>query len=200
MEELARFHTARNHFRNYLKARRELDSRLLRLKLSHKARKAFERLAGVGKFQCRADDCACNFAAAHGGFPDFETPIDVFYGKSQLIERREWRNPILSTLDLELLQELGNYAEAFMQSTRALPCFERSWNTRTETKWIFKSSPLNLAERTFRKAHAACVTIFYAFPLAPEDTKGVLLCLKRKLPPGLVEAVLRFLCATLVQL
>ena len=77
MEELARFHTARNHFRNYLKARRELDSRLLRLKPSHKARKAFERLAGVGKFQCRADDCACNFAAAHGGFPDFETPIDV---------------------------------------------------------------------------------------------------------------------------
>ena len=197
MDELARFHTARNHLRKYLQAQRELRWRVERaLKPKDKTRKAVESLGGVGKFQSRADDCACNWAADHGDcFPGLASPTDAFYGQSQLIETRikDWRGcSKLSMLDYDILQELGHHAFALMQATRALPHFQKSWNNCAEKNWIFESSPLNPVEAKFRKNFAVCVALFAGLPLAPENVREVTLCLRRKLPGGVTQHVLRF--------
>ena len=198
MDELARFHTARRHYREYLKAQRELRWRTERaLKPKDKTRKAVERLGGVGKFQSRADECACNWAADHGGFPGLASPTDAFYGQSQLVETRidHWRGCAkLSMLDFDILAELGRHALAFMQATRTLPFFQKSWNTRAEQKWIFHSSPLNPVEAKFRKNYVTCVTLFTRLPLVPENLREVMLCLRRKLPGEVAQNVVRFLC------
>ena len=198
MDELARFHTARRHYREYLKAQRELRWRVERaLKPKDKTRKAVESLCGVGKFQSRADDCACSWAAAHGGFPGLASPTDAFYGQSQLVETRidHWRGCAKpSMLDFDILAELGRHALAFMQATRTLPFFQKSWNTRAEQKWIFHSSPLNFVGTKFRKNYIACVALFAGLPLGPENLREVMLCLQRKLPGELAQNVLRFLC------
>ena len=49
MDELERFHTARRHYQEYLKAQRELRWRVERaLKPRDKTRKAVENLSGIG--------------------------------------------------------------------------------------------------------------------------------------------------------
>ena len=199
MEELARFHTARYHLRKYLQAQRELRWRVERaLKPKHRTRKAVDKLGGVGKFQSRADDCACDWAADHGDcFPCLASPTDAFYGQSQLVETRikDWRGCAkLSILDFDILRELGHHAFAFMQATRALPHFQKSWNARAERNWIFKSPPLNPVEAKFRKNFAACVALFAGLPLAPENVREVTLCLRRNFPGEVAQHVLRYLC------
>ena len=97
-------------------------------------------------------------------------------------------------LDFDILMELGRHAFAFMQATRALPHFRISWNTRAEKIWIFHSSPLNPVEAKFRKSFAACVALLAGLPLGPENLRELTLCLRRKLPGGVAEHVVRFLC------
>ena len=106
----------------------------------------------------------------------------------------DWRRCAkLSMLDFDILRDLGNHAFAFMQATRALPFFQKSWNTRAEQKWIFHSSPLNPVEAKFRKNYLACVALFAGLPLGPENLREVVLRLQRKLL-GVAQNVLRFLC------
>ena len=95
-------------------------------------------------------------------------------------------------LDFDILQEVGHRACAFMQATRELPHFKKSWNTRAEQEGIFQSSPLNTVEAKFRKAFAACVAL--CAPLVPENVREVTLCLWRILPSGVAQQVLAFLC------
>ena len=200
MDELERFHTARRRYQEYLKAQRELRWRVERaLKPRDKTRKAVENLSGIGKFQSRADDCACAWAAAHGDcFPGLASPTDAFYCQSQFVDTRidAWRDSAkLSMLDFDILAELGRHAFAFMQATRRLPFFQKSWNARAEQKWIFHSSPLNPVEAKFRKNFAACVALFAGLPLGPENLREVTLCLRRKLLGEVAQNVLRYLRA-----
>ena len=94
---LQRFEDARQSLRSYTACKDELLWRAShRLPPRHKVRTAIERLlfGGLGDFQSRADDCACDFAAGMPArdFPGYETPIDVFYGKSLVVPSRadEW--------------------------------------------------------------------------------------------------------------
>ena len=194
MDELARFDTARNNFRKYLQAQRELRWRGERaLHPKSKARNAVESLCGLDRFQCRADDCACKWAARGGCFPTLASPTHAFY--RQLVETRvnDWCGCAkLSMLDFDILQELGHHAFAFMQATRELPHFRKSWNAKAEQNWIFQSLPLNNEETKFRKAFFACVALFAGLSSAPENVREVTLCLRRKLPGGVTQHVLRF--------
>ena len=194
MDELALFNTARNHFCKYLQAHRELQWRVEHaLHPKNKARKAVESLCGLDWFRCRADECACKWAARGGCFPTLASPTHAFY--RQLVETRvkDWRDCTKpSMLDYDILQELDHHAFAFMQTTRELPHFEKSWNTHAEQEGIFQSSPLNIVEAKFRKAFAACVALFA--PLGPENVREVTLCLWRILPSGVAQQVLAFLC------
>ena len=196
MEELARFHTARYHLRKYLQAQRELRLRVGRaLHPKSKARKAVESLCGLDWFQCRADECACKWAARGGCFPTLASPTHAFY--RQLVETRvnDWCGCAkLSMLDFDILQELGHHAFAFMQATRELPHFQKSWNAKAEQNWIFQSLPLNPEETKFRKAFFACVDIFAGLPLGPDNLREITLCLWRILPSGMAQQVLTFLC------
>ena len=196
MDELALFNTARNHFCKYLQAHRELQWRVERtLHPKSKARKAVKSLCGLDRFQGRADDCACKWAARGGCFPTLASPTHAFY--RQLVETRvnDWCGCAkLSMLDFDILQELGHHAFAFMQATRELPHFRKSWNTRAEQNWIFQSLPLNPEEAKFRKNLAICVDIFAGLPLGPDNLREVTLCLWRILPGGMAQQVLAFLC------
>ena len=196
MDELALFDTARYHFRKDLQAQRELRWRVERaLGPKNKTRKAVESLCGLDRFQGRADDCACKWAARGGCFPTLASPTHAFY--RQLVETRvnDWRAcSKLSMLDFDILQEVGHHACALMQATHELPHFEKSWNTHAEQEGIFQSSPLNFVEAKFRKAFAACVALFAGFPLGPENVREITLCLCRILPSGVAQQVVAFLC------
>ena len=196
MDELALFNTARNHFCKYLQAHRELQWRVEHaLHPKNKARKAVESLCGLDWFRCRADECACKWAARGGCFPTLASPTHAFY--RQLVETRvkDWRDCTKpSMLDYDILQELGHHAFAFMQTTRELPHFEKSWNAHAEQEGIFQSSPLNIVEAKFRKAFAACAALFA--PLGPENVREITLCLWRILPSGVAQQVVAFLCTS----
>ena len=194
MDELARFATARNHFRKYLQAQTELRWRVA-LHPKSKARKAVESLCGLDRFQGGADDCACKWAARGGCFPTLASPTHAFYRQlfeTQVEDRRDCKK--LSMLDFDILQEVGHRACAFMQATRELPHFKKSWNTRAEQEGIFQSSPLDIVEAQFRKAFAACVALFAGLPLGPENVREITLCLWKILPSGVAQQVLAFLC------
>ena len=194
MDELALFNIARDHFLKFLQAQRELRWRVERaLGPKNKARKVAESLCGLDWFQCRADECACKWSARGGCFPTLASPTHAFY--RQLVETRvkDWRDCTKpSMLDYDILQELGHHAFAFMQTTRELPHFEKSWNTHAEQEGIFQSSPLNIVEAKFRKAFAACAALFA--PLGPENVREITLCLWRILPSGVAQQVVAFLC------
>ena len=196
MDELALFNIARDHFLKYLQAQRELRWRVERaLGPKNKARKVAESLCGLDWFQCRADECACKWSARGGCFPTLASPTHAFYRQlfeTRVEDRRDCKK--LSMLDFDILAELGRHALAFMQATRTLPFFQKSWNTRAEQKWIFHSSPLNPVEAKFRKNYLACVALFAGLPLGPENLREVMLCLQRKLPGEVAQNVLRFLC------
>ena len=196
MDELTRFHTARYHLRKYLQAQRELRWRVEHaLHPKNKARKAVESLCGLDWFRCRADECACKWAARGGCFPTLASPTHAFYRQlfeTQVEDRRDCKK--LSMLDFDILQEVGHRACAFMQATRELPHFKKSWNTRAEQEGIFQSSPLDIVEAKFRKAFAACVALFAGFPLGPENVREITLCLWKILPSGVAQQVLAFLC------
>ena len=196
MDELALFNIARDHFLKYLQAQRELRWRVERaLVPKNKARKVAESLCGLDWFQCRTDECACKWSARGGCFPTLASPTHAFY--RQLVETRvnDWCGCAkLSMLDFDILQELGHHAFAFMQATRELPHFRKSWNARAEQNWMFQALPLNPEETKFRKAFFACVALFAGLSLAPENVREVTLCLRRKLPGKVTQHVLRFLC------
>ena len=85
---LALFEQARTALRLFTATKEELRWRITHhLKTADKTRKAIEQLlatASLGQHQSRADDCACDYAAARpdDAFPGYESPIDVFYGSS----------------------------------------------------------------------------------------------------------------------
>ena len=196
MDELALFNTARNHFCKYLQAHRELQWRVEHaLHPKNKARKAVESLCGLDWFRCRADECACKWAARGGCFPTLASPTHAFYRQlfeTRVEDRRDCKK--LSMLDFDILQEVGHRACAFMQATRELPHFKKSWNTRAEQEGIFQSSPLDIVEAKFRKAFAVCVALFAGFPLGPENVREITLYLWKILPSGVAQQVLAFLC------
>ena len=97
-------------------------------------------------------------------------------------------------LGSDILQELGHHAFAFMQATRELPHFRKSWNTRAEQNWIFQCLPLNPEETKFHKNFIICVDVFAGLPLGPDNLREVTLCLWRILPGGMAQQVLTFLC------
>ena len=97
--DLALFEEARNALRGFNVTKEELLWRIThRLKTADKTRKAIEKLfvtASLGQHQSRADDCACEYAAARPDhvFPGYDSPIDVFYGCCMQVPSRvdQWR-------------------------------------------------------------------------------------------------------------
>lgn len=182
---LQRFEDARHSLRSYTASKEELLWRMThRFPPSHKARKAVERLlfGGLDSFQARADDCACDYAARLPGraFPGYETPIDVFYGSSQIVPSRveEWQaleeraryGCHLTPLDLELLDQAGSHASSFMREVRALPYFQSRWNGKQPRRegFVVNTDSLNDCEAKFINNYAAAHQLFCAQPLVTE--------------------------------
>ena len=169
--ELGLFEAARAELQAFTARKNELLWRIAhRLKTTDKTRKAIEQLlftASLGQFHSRADDCACNYAAARSeqSFPGYETPIDVFYGRSLQVRSRvdQWRDAWpcrwetvsqcgkrcanhLTLLDKSLLRDVGERAEAFMRAVRALPGFQKSWNGKQPRSGFLANDSLNERE------------------------------------------------------
>ena len=144
--DLALFEQARTALRLFTATKEELRWRITHhFKTTDKTRKAIEQLlatASLGQHQSRADDCACDFAAARpeNAFPGYESPVDVFYGSSLQTPSRvdRWRRSAwpprwettrqrqgrrrtasLTLLDKSLLRDFGHYGEAFIRTVRA---------------------------------------------------------------------------------
>jgi len=217
--ELALFEQARTALQGFTATKEELLWRIThRLKTADKTRKAIDQLlatASLGQFQSRADDCACDYAAARpdNAFPGYETPIDVFYGRSLQVYSRvdQWRDawpPRLETSskgrggrctarltlhDKSLLRDIGDRAEAFMRAVRALPGFQESWNGKQPRTGFLVNDSLNEREAKFRKKYATVSQLLLSTPLTPEDIYGIALCMRRVLPASVVHYILRYL-------
>lgn len=165
--------------------------------------------SSVSAFQSCADECACRFAESlpGGRFPGFESFIDVFYGNASHVETRtsEWAgqspNPRAcltlkrngatektctpSLLDKSLLHALGRHAFAFMAATRQLPAFDPRWEAKAVAAHfgVFMVTEGNLIaeERCFAQKYAAASQVMDSTPLAPQDARMLLMCLRRKL-------------------
>ena len=214
--ELRLFEEARRALQHFTAAKEELLWRIThRLKTADKTRKAVEQLfatASLGQFQSRADDCACDYAAARQGnaFPGYESPIDVFYGSSLQVPSRvdHWRGAWpprwettrqrqgrrrttrLTLLDKSLLRDVGHYGEAFMRAVPALPGFQKSWNGKQPRTGFLRNDSLNEREAKFRKKYATVSQLLLSMPLSPEDVYGIALCLRRTLPNSLTKSIL----------
>ena len=217
--ELRLFEEARGALQNFTATKEELAWRITHhLKTADKTRKAIEQLlatASLGQHQSRADDCACDYAAARpdDAFPGYESPIDVFYGSSLQVPSRvdRWRDAWpprwestrqrqgrrrttrLTLLDKSLLRDFGRYGEAFMRAVRALPGFQKSWNGKQPRTGFLRNDSLNEREAKFRKKYAAVSQLLLSMPLSPEDVYGIALCLRRLLPACVVQYTFRFL-------
>ena len=217
--DLKLFEEARGALQNFTATKEELAWRVThRLKTADKTRKAIEQLlatASLGQHQSRADDCACDYAAARpdDAFPGYESPIDVFYGSSLQVPSRvdRWRDAWsphwestrrrqgrrrtsrLTLLDKSLLRDFGRYGEAFMRAVRALPGFQKSWNGPQPRTGFLRNDSLNEREAKFRKKYATVSQLLLSTPLSPEDVYVIALCLQRVLPSSLAKIILLYL-------
>ena len=217
--ELRLFEEARGALQNFTATKEELAWRITHhLKTADKTRKAIEQLlatASLGQHQSRADDCACDYAAARpdDAFPGYESPIDVFYGSSLQVPSRvdRWRDAWptrwestrqrqgrrrttrLTLLDKSLLRDFGRYGEAFMRAVRSLPFFQKSWNGKQPRTGFLRNDSLNEREAKFRKKYAAVSQLLLSTPLSPEDVYVVGLCMRRLLPCSLAKNILLYL-------
>ncbi|MBP61109.1 MAG: hypothetical protein CMJ62_06235 [Planctomycetaceae bacterium] len=217
--DIALIEQARKALQGFTATKEELIWRIThQLKTADKTRKAVEQLldtASLGQFQSRADDCACDYAAARpdNAFPGYESPIDVFYGSSLQVPSRvdQWRDAWpprwetarqrqgrrcttrLTLLDKSLLRDLRHHAEAFMRAVRALPGFQKAWNGKQLRSGFLRNDSLNEREAKFRKKYATVSQLLLSTPMAPEDIYGIALCMRRMLPASVVHYTLRFL-------
>ena len=221
-EEAQRFWLARTALRSYLVAKDELHWRAQNLyKRSDAFVKALEGIRGMGDFQSCADECACEFARAHGrdAFAGLglEHWMDVFYGEAWRVESRtdEWSEKLYlnasrpkrrrlsaststrsSLLDRALLRDLGAHATSFMAAVRQLPYFKKDWNKKELTvrvgPLLLADGRLDARERKFLQRLAKAQEILEARPLCAPDKRDVLLCLCRFMPGSAARVVSQF--------
>ena len=219
--ELRRFEEAHRALQSFTAAKEELLWRITHiLKTSDKLRQTIARLllgSPLGQFQSRADDCACRYAdfRPKRDFPNYGSPIDVFYGDSLRVTsradkwdemlrqqlhtalQRDMRMPRrvfgrLNLLDKSILRDLGQHGKALITTVRKLPCFSDKWNGRQPKKGFIVNDSLDACEAKFRKHYAAASLLLFAQPLTPDDIYSIALCFRRLLPASVVQYVISF--------
>ena len=221
-EEAQRFWLARTALRSYLVAKDELHWRAQNLyKRSDAFVKALEGIRGMGDFQSCADECACEFARAHGrdAFAGLglEHWMDAFYGEAWNIELRtdEWSEKLYlnasrpkrrrlsaststrgSLMDRALLRDLGAHATSFMVAVRQLPYFKQDWNKKELTvrvgPLLLADGQLDARERKFFEKLTKAQKILEERPLCEQDKRNILLCLCRFVPGSAARVVAQF--------
>ena len=219
--DLALFENAREALQGFAMCKEKLLWRITHiLKTSDKLRQTSARLllrSPLGQFQSRADDCACKYAdfRPKRDFPNYGSPIDVFYGDSLRVTsradkwdemlrqqlhtalQRDMRMPRrvfgrLNLLDKSILRDLGQHGEALITTVRKLPCFSDKWNGGQPKKGFIVNDSLDACEAKFRKQYAAASLLLFTQPLTPDDIYSIALCLRRLLPASVVQYVIPF--------
>ncbi len=112
--------------------------------------------------------------------------------------KRAAKTRVPTLLDRSLLQALGEHASAFMAATRRLPQFNPKWEAKAVRAkcgaFTVVDGNLLAEERRFAKKFALAVQAMDSAPLATQDVRLVLLCLRRALANAdAARAILRFL-------
>ena len=218
---LALFENAREALQGFAICKEELLWRIThRLRTADKLRQAIARLllgSPLGQFQSRADDCACRYADLRPkrDFPNYGSPIDVFYGDSlrapsradkwdeerrrqlHIALQQDLRMPRrvfgrLNLLDKSILRDLGQNGEALISAVRKLPCFNEKWNGKQPRTGFIINDSLNACEKKFRKQYAAACLFLFSQPLTPDDIYSIAICLRRILPVSIVRHICFF--------